>query len=449
MRPCEVASSRPMAKGRRVKNMRNFMVLAVGFLALAACAAPTQKPAPKIAPAPVEEEARLYPQLPPPEEDRILIALLAPRSGQHARLGEALMNAAELALFDARDPRLELRAYDTEALSGKAAGAAYQATEDGARIILGPLFSASVQAVGPIAREAGIPVIAFSNDPAAAAPGVYLMGLQPAQEVERVVRFAAQERDLRRLAALVPVGPYGETVLHAFGEAAIEGQAEVRAIELYERSVDEMTEPVKEIADYDRRARWLREEREFLNTVNDDLANEFLQRLANQDTLTQPDFDAILIAEGGQLLRTMAPLLAIYEVDPDKIRFLGTGLWNDPGLTREPPLHGAWFAAPPEDGFRAFSERYSQAFGRAPARISALAYDAMAMSALLSREPIIEQRFSTQAIIDPNGFMGVMGLFRFTKDGIAERGLAVMEIQPEGFKMLSQAPKSFEPAFTN
>jgi branched-chain amino acid transport system substrate-binding protein len=418
-----------------------FSWLALVSVLAAACAAPA--PSSEMPPPPPMAMTPAYPTAPVPLHDLVHVALLVPRSGQYARLGEALLNAAQMALFEAGDPRLEIHVYDTRATPEAAAAQARAAIAAGADVILGPLFSGSVKAVAPLARAAGVPVIAFSNDPLAAAPGVYLMGLQPAQEVARVVTYAAGVRQLGRIAALVPEGDYGEAVLRGFAAGMAQARGEVRAIELYQRRAQGLAEPVKTIADYAKRARWLAEERAFLAELNDDLALEMLDRLANQETLTQPNYDAILIAEGGQLLRTLAPLLAIYEVDPQKIRFLGTGLWNDPGLVREPPLHGAWFAAPPEEGYRRFAARYLASFARPPARVAALGYDAMALIALLARNPMVEERFSSAALTDVNGFAGIGGIFRFAPDGIAEWGFAVLEIRPEGFKVVSPAPQSF------
>ena len=73
----------------------------------------------------------------------------------------------------------------------------------GATLILGPLFAKSVAAVAPVARKAGVPVIAFSNDRQVAGNGVYLLSFQPAPEVERVVAYAAKQGK-RRYAALIP-----------------------------------------------------------------------------------------------------------------------------------------------------------------------------------------------------------------------------------------------------
>ena len=54
-------------------------------------------------------------------------------------------------------------------------------------------------------------------------------------------------------------------------------------------------------------------------------------------------------------------------------------------------------------------------------------------------------RFTNAALMDPNGFAGVNGIFRFNADGTSERGLAVLEVQSDGFHVVSPAPKTFQP----
>ncbi|RME64298.1 MAG: hypothetical protein D6782_08575, partial [Alphaproteobacteria bacterium] len=320
-------------------------LLVVGLiLALAACARtpPSATPPARLQPAPerpLDFSAFVF--------GDIAIALLAPLSGPQARLGDALVQAATLALFDAYDPRLKLRVYDTGGDAATAATAAETALADGAHVILGPLFSQAVHAVAPAARAARVPVLAFSNDAAAAAPGVYVLGLQPADEVRRVVGYALTAGGHKRFAALLPEGAYGETVLAALTAAVRDGGGELVAVEIYRRDPQTLNQPVARLAQYERRHRWLEEERAFLRDLNDDLALELLEKLEGRTTLGDVGYDAVLIAEGGAMLRSLAPLLPIYDVLPQAVRFLGTGLFNDDGLRREPPLHGAWFAAPP------------------------------------------------------------------------------------------------------
>ena len=123
----------------------------------------------------------------PTDTDRHRVALLVPQTGPNADVGMAIANATTLALLDSRTERVRITTYDT-ALG--AAAAARQAVADGNRLILGPLLSEDVAAVAPIARDAKVPVLSFSNDSSVAGNGVFIMGFVPGQSVERVVAFA-------------------------------------------------------------------------------------------------------------------------------------------------------------------------------------------------------------------------------------------------------------------
>jgi branched-chain amino acid transport system substrate-binding protein len=130
-------------------------------------------------------------------------------------------------------------------------------------------------------------------------------------------------------------------------------------------------------------------------------------------------------------------------VDSQQVKFLGTGLWDDPTIAREPLLTGGWFAAPAPDARRAFDAKYREAFGNDPPQLAALGYDAVSLIALLSSGPAYH-RFTARALTDPNGFAGADGIFRFAPDGTSERGLAVLSVEPGGgFRVISPAPKSF------
>ncbi len=139
-----------------------------------------------------------------------------------------------------------------------------------------------------------------------------------------------------------------------------------------------------------------------------------------------------------------APLLPYYDVDPRAVKFLGTGLWDDASLTREPPLAGAWFPAPPPEAHAQFLTRYRRAYGTTPPRIASLGYDAVSLAIALSALPE-DERFTPQALTNPQGFAGVDGIFRFMPGGETERGLAVLEIRPTGAVVIDPAPTSFQP----
>lgn len=92
----------------------------------------------------------------------VRIALLLPLSGVHAEIGQAFLNAAQMALFDMGGPGLVLMPIDTAGTPDRAAEATAVAVRRGAALILGPLFSASVAAAAPVGRAAGIGKNAFT-----------------------------------------------------------------------------------------------------------------------------------------------------------------------------------------------------------------------------------------------------------------------------------------------
>jgi branched-chain amino acid transport system substrate-binding protein len=338
------------------------------------------------------------------------VALLLPLTGGTAEtraIAEGLERAAELAVFDAKNSDILLMPRDDGGTPEKAAAAAAKAIQDGAEIIIGPLFAQSVTAVAPVARTGKVPLIAFSSDRSVGGNGTYLLSFQPETEVNRIVSYAAR-RGRNSFAALIPKTAYGQKVEAAFRQSVSRVGGQIAAVQSFEERAQAVVEPAKAVG--------------------------------------QAGADAILIPEGGTMLQAIAPALALNGM-ARRPQLLGTGLWDDAAVAGEPALLQGWFAAPPPDAFRTFTAHYREVYGAAPPRIATLSYDAVSLVALLSRgRPY--QRFTDAALTDPNGFVGVDGIFRFTADGAAERGLAILQVTANGFTVLDPAPRSFpQPGF--
>ena len=375
----------------------------------------------------------------------IRIALLLPLSApspQVRTLAQAMLNAAEMALFGQNNKALLLIPKDTLGSAEGAARAARLAIDQGAEIILGPLFAPSVKATAALARAQGIPVIAFSTDRTVAGQGVYLLSFQPESEVDAITSFAVK-RGLVRFAALIPYGAYGNRVNEAFDAAVQKYGGTLVQKEYYAREASAMFEPVKRLAQYAQRKSSIELEKQKLRKLDDDASRAALKRLNESDVWGDVGFEAVLLPEEGNLLRSLAPLLPYYDVDPRYVKFLGTGLWDNPEIAREPSLLGGWFAAPAPQTRQNFVTNYQEAYGKEPPRIAGLAYDAVMLAASLA-DGAPGKRFSAAAILDPNGYFGVDGLFRFLPDGRTQRGLSIIEITKKGFKVIEPAPSSFD-----
>ncbi|HYK79601.1 MAG TPA: penicillin-binding protein activator [Micropepsaceae bacterium] len=339
------------------------------------------------------------------------VALLLPLSSPSAEtraVAEALERAAELAVFDSKANDILLMPRDDGGTPEKAAAAAAKAINDGAEIIIGPLFAQSVTAVGPIARARHVPVIGLSSDRSVGGNGIYLLSFQPETEVNRIVSYAARTGH-SAFAALVPKTAYGDKVTAAFRDSVMRAGGSIVTIQSFDEKAELVGTPARNAA--------------------------------------QSGADSILIGEGGAMLQGIAPALAIGGAATRGVKLLGTGLWDDASVTQEPLLAEGWFAAPPPASFRAFSDHYRAVFNATPPRIATLGYDAISLVALLSKGQPFE-RFTDAALSDPNGFSGVDGIFRFRNDGSAERGLAILEVRQNGFAVVDPAPKTFpQPGF--
>ena len=369
------------------------------------------------------------------------VGLLLPLSGRYATEGESLLRAAQLALFDSADEHFVLLPRDTEGTAKGAERAALALLDDGVDLILGPLFAEGVSAVANHARSHDVTVVAFSTDRAAASEGVYLLGHTPRAQIRRVFAHAAATGH-RELALLVPDTRYGSAVLVEAWEAAAASGLSLARVRTYAPDASDAADVVRELAEYDRRTQALRDERAALASQNDAAARRRLKRLETLDTLGTLPFDAVLLADGGDRLRQVAPLLPYYDIDPTKIRLLGTGLWEDAATLGEAALLGGWFAGPDPAARRRFEDRYRRTFGDAPGAIATLAYDATALAAALARAGA---SFDAEAIGNRGGFVGADGLFRFDDEGIAERGLAIFEVAGGGETfVVSPAPARFD-----
>jgi branched-chain amino acid transport system substrate-binding protein len=395
------------------------ILAALSIALLAGCQVPPP-PAPVVPPPPPPPVAKLAPHQLTQDEPQFLRLANMDKTKTPLRIGVILpftnsspatraiatgmLKAAQLALYDSGAHDIVLMTADDSANPKEAAAAAEKLLNQGAEILIGPLFAGSVTAVAPAARDRGVPVLAFSTDRSVAGDGVYLLSFQPQSEVNRVVAYAIAQGH-KNFAALVPATSYGHVAEEAFRKQVKDGGATVVSVEHFSPGSGAVMNQTSAIA--------------------------------------KSGADAVFIPQGGALLRSIAPTLAFNGVDPVKVKLLGTGLWDDPAIVREPALRDGWFAAPAPQADHAFVSKYRAAFGAAPPQLAALAYDAVSLIALLGGgKPY--QRFTPATLTDPNGFSGIDGIFRFNADGSIERGLSVLTIRPGGFATVDPAPTTFQ-----
>lgn len=321
------------------------------------------------------------------------VALLLPLSGRNAALGQSMLQAAQMALFEINNPALNLVPRDTKGTAQGAKDAAQSALDDGAKLILGPVFADSVRAVKPIAKQRNVNMIAFSTDQNLADASTFLMGFMPSKQASDIAAYAYQN-NYNTVSLIVPRNAYGNIVTSAFEDT-------------FKRSGGQIAQTIR-------------------YTPNDpDLGS-------NITAMSSSNVDAVFMPAGLIEARAISDFLDQNNMSSRTVKRLGTGLWDNNQITKISSLDGGWFAAPSAKTNLYFEQKYRNAYGENPVRIASLAFDATALAATLiqnAKNRRSSNAFNASAITDPNGFSGSDGVFRFNRNGMVDRKLSIFEIQ--------------------
>lgn len=349
-------------------------------------------------------------------QQKIRVALLLPLTGKQASLGQAMLQAAQTALFDIGGDSLELLPRDTQGTPQGAQNAARTALAEGAQLLLGPVFAEEVRAVKAIHGGNDVPLIAFSTDWTLASGPTYVLGFMPFDQVERIAAFAAS-RNIKRVGIVAPETAYGRVVSAAFADLAQRYGMQIGDSVLLKPG-DARASILRRFARFDERT--------------------------NAGALSALPYDAVFLpfddAEAGSISRELETL----GLPSVRVRRLGTGLWDAENMAG---LEGSWFAAPDPKNRLRFEQRYAELYGHRPPRLASLAYDSTALAAALVKMNVTNNEpmpFTAEALRNPNGFAGIDGIFRFRENALAERGLAVLEISRGRSHVIDAAPRSFQ-----
>ncbi len=339
------------------------------------------------------------------------VALLVPSGSQNSGddlLAQSLENAARLAISDLDGVNIDLRVYATAGEPAQARAMAIKAVNDGAKIILGPVYDESANAAAVAVASRGVNVLSFSNNTTIAGGNLFILGPTFQNTADRLVSFAAAQGK-GRIVVAHDNGVAGQLGRNAVENAAIRSGATLVNAVPYERSQKGVIDAIPAIRD----------------AVRGGADSVFLTALT----------------EGALPLLTQ--LLDESGVDPETTQYIGLTRWDIPPQTLElPGVQGGWFALPDPTMTQRFSSRYTAAFGTAPHAIGGLSYDGIAAIGALVQSGQSDA-LTAGALTQGAGFQGVNGIFRLLGDGTNERGLAVAQIQNKRVVVIDPAPRSF------
>ena len=339
----------------------------------------------------------------------VQVALLIPKSYEKtASIAESLEQAAQMAIADLGDIRIDLRVFDTGGNPEQAALVARQAVQEGAKIILGPLLAENAKAVGAAVADSGVNVLSFSNNASIAGNNVFVLGPTFNNTANRLVSYAASQGKTKA----VIVHP--RTLEGELGKAALENATqsstlEIVAIEAFEFSQKGVIDSVAKI-----KAKMLE---------------------AEADTL-------FLAANAARALPLLVQLLPEAGINPKEVQYIGLSLDIPRQIIELAGFQNSWIASPNRQVSANFSSRFTEGFGSPPHQLAGLAYDGLAAIGALVKTGQ-KNAVTKTALTQASGFQGVSGAFRLLADGTNERALAIAKIERKKVVLIDVAPVSF------
>ena len=351
--------------------------------------------------------------------DKTIIALFA--KDDDPRTAKQFLNTFELGIYNlgVKSISLNVEFFESEEDLKKI----LEANLSSGRIFLGPIQSKYAKILNNYCSS-NVIFFSFSSQSSVAKDCVYLLNFFPKNELSQLLLYLNEDT---KVALLYPENEYGYLINSFIDDLIFESPAVLVNRSSYKDDLSNVRESIKELGKYELRKYELNRQKQILSSKTDDKSKKRLKKLEKFKTTSDYDFTHILIADYGLNLLQVAPLLPFYDIDPNIVQFMGTGVIDDKTFFYEPSLQGAIFPGVPATRRTNLINNYIKIYEEELLRISTLPYDLIGLLNFIYKE-----NYKLDDLINllnnPNKrFDGVDGNFYF-KNNMIERDLDILKI---------------------
>ena len=351
--------------------------------------------------------------------DKTIIVLFA--KDDDAKTTKQFLNTFELGIYNlkVKNINLQIEFFETDTDLKNI----IEANLSPGRIFLGPIQTKFTKILSSYCNNRVI-FFSFSSNSSLAKDCIYLLNFFPKNELSQLMRYLNEDA---KVALLYPENEYGYLINSFIDNIIFESQAILVNRSSYKDDLSNVRESIKELGKYELRKYELNRQKQILSSKKDEKSKKRLKKLERFKTTSDYDFTHILIADYGLNLLQVAPLLPFYDIDPNIVQFMGTGVIDDKTFFYEPSLQGAIFPGIPETNRINIINNYMEIYDDEFLRISTLPYDLIGLINF-----IYKKKYKLGDVIrllnNPNKkFDGIDGNFYF-KDNMIERDLNILKI---------------------
>ncbi len=377
------------------------------------------------------------------QKNKLKVGILLPLTGTAAKVGNSMLQSAELSLFNSKSNNILLMPYDTKGTSFGAVDAINAAVRDEIDIIIGPLFTQSTKAILDIAETNDLLVLSFSDNQSLLEknnPNLYLMGLTPQQEIYRIISYLIDYKGAYGFSAMFPTDAYGNMVSKDFKNTLFRKDAKIVKTEFYSKKDPNLQKKVNNLLNTNsfREEVYTKYEEELQIAKIEGSTSEVEFTYTDEDKIFA---DALLVPDSGEELLKIGQYVFDY-TGQHKPLLVGTSKWLNNSLYNNPNFNNTLFVAPNLDSYTDFENLYLSTYGSYPIRVSALAYDAVKV-VIESYAKAKNKEDLRYAIENYQGFNGANGKFRFLSTGLLERRLAIIRISNGTYEIIDYDNEPF------
>ena len=291
------------------------------------------------------------------------------------------------------------------------------------KIYIGPISSEDTSVVENFCHKQII-FFSFSSDTNLARNCIYLINFFPKNELEELFKYLEKNS---KVALLYPENNYGYLINSIIDNVIDKSDSVLINRSSYKNDLSNVRDAIKELGKYELRKYELERQKKILATKKDETSKKRLNKLIKFKTTSDYDFTHILIADYGLNLLQVAPLLTYYDIDPDVVQFISTGVIDDQNFFFEPSLQGTIFPGISLINREDLINKYTTLYDENLLRVSTLPYDLIGLLNF-----VFEKNLSYSELINLLNnskikFDGVDGKFYF-KDNMIERDLDILKI---------------------
>ena len=343
--------------------------------------------------------------------EKIKIGLLVPMTGNNKDLGQSIIKAVSLAIKDIDSDLIEIIPKDTATRPNQTLKSAFELKEMGVKVVIGPIFYESLTYLDEMKD---LTFLSFTNKTLDLPKNVISAGINSTSQLNTIKKFL-ETNNIQRTIFLTPMQDYEFEVKKGIKNSKIK----IFKDYVYDTEPTKLTSQIEKITNYKIRKQNLEDEIYRIKNSNDTNKEKKIKRLEKRYTLGGLNFDAVIIADFDESLKSVGTSLLYTDVSPKNKYFITLNQWFDSSLLNETDIQPIYFPSINKNNFDNYKEKFFKEFNEYPSHLSLLSYDLVGLVYYLSLKTNLTNL--NKLFKKKNSFKGKIGIFDIKNNKINHR----------------------------